>query len=125
MAVSAVGDFLVFLRRVCCNHTVQHRLTEHRWLKTLLTIVSGTDHKGEVCLLACKVLMLLVALVCAFACLFTDLACLSVFVALFSSLFVSLRGSLIHRFCCRIVLAVHIFKTICSFMDSVCVKCVH
>jgi hypothetical protein len=48
MAVSAVGDFLVFLRRVCCNPSVQHRLTEHRWLKTLLTIISGTDEKGQI-----------------------------------------------------------------------------
>lgn len=56
------------------------------------------------------------------ACLLSDLACLSV--GLFLSLFVSLHGSLIHRFCCRIILAVHIFKTICSLMDSVCVTCV-
>ncbi|XP_076465936.1 putative E3 ubiquitin-protein ligase HERC1 isoform X3 [Babylonia areolata] len=47
VAVSAVGDFLVFLRRVCCNHTVQHRLTDHRWLKVLFTIISGTDEKGH------------------------------------------------------------------------------
>ncbi|KAK7467957.1 hypothetical protein BaRGS_00036800 [Batillaria attramentaria] len=47
VAVSAVGDFLVFLRRVCCNRTVQHRLTEPRWLKALLTIISGTDDRGR------------------------------------------------------------------------------
>ncbi|KAL8615069.1 hypothetical protein ACOMHN_013603 [Nucella lapillus] len=47
VAVSAVGDFLVFLRRVCCNHSVQHRLTDHRWLKVLFTIISGTDEKGH------------------------------------------------------------------------------
>ncbi|PVD19395.1 hypothetical protein C0Q70_19883 [Pomacea canaliculata] len=47
VAVAVVGDFLVFLRRVCCNRTVQHRLTEHRWLQTLLTIISGTDEKGQ------------------------------------------------------------------------------
>ncbi|KAK7116135.1 hypothetical protein V1264_001871 [Littorina saxatilis] len=47
VAVAAVGDFLVFLRRVCCNPSVQHRLTEHRWLKILLTIISGTNEKGQ------------------------------------------------------------------------------
>ena len=47
VAVSAVGDFLVFLRRVCCSHAVQLRLSEQRWLSVLFTIISGTDDKGH------------------------------------------------------------------------------
>lgn len=47
IAVSALGDYLVFMRRVCCNCIIQHRLTEHRWVKALLMIISGTDEKGN------------------------------------------------------------------------------
>ncbi|XP_067667414.1 probable E3 ubiquitin-protein ligase HERC1 [Haliotis asinina] len=43
---TAVGDFLVFLRRVAVSKPIQLRLACARWVDALLNIASGTDDRG-------------------------------------------------------------------------------
>ncbi|XP_035829751.1 probable E3 ubiquitin-protein ligase HERC1 isoform X3 [Aplysia californica] len=47
--MSAVADFLVFLRHVMATRTVQRKLTEWRWVHCLIRLACGQDRDGHSC----------------------------------------------------------------------------